>query len=171
MGNKEYILTDEVLTAEYEAVYRFVLSLTRNESDARDVTQETFLKALRAPQKYGAESSLYTWLCAVAKNVWRNELKKRSKTAENADNAAEDSPDGNASVEDLLDEKELSVQIHKVLHSLNDPYKEVFSLRVFGGLSFELIGKIFSKTDSWARVTYYRARKMITEKLRKEGII
>jgi len=61
------------------------------------------------------------------------------------------------------------LHIHKVLHNMQEPYKEVFSLRVFGQLSFGEIAGLFSKTESWARVTYHRARKMIGEKLRKDG--
>ena len=58
--------------------------------------------------------------------------------------------------------------IHKILHDLKEPYKEVFNLRVFGELSFEKIGEIFGKSPGWARVTYFRAKQKITEKL--EGV-
>ena len=66
-------------------------------------------------------------------------------------------------------DRETSFQLHRILHELKEPYKEVFSLRTFGQLSFGEIARLFSKTESWARVTYYRARKMIQETLRKEG--
>ena len=45
-----------------------------------------------------------------------------------------------------------------LLHQLPEPYKEVFSLRVFGELPFAQIGELFGKTDSWARVIFYRAK-------------
>lgn len=61
-------ITETVLCAEYEAVYRYVLSLCRNEAEAQDITQETFLKAINASDKFEGNSSLYTWLCAIAKN-------------------------------------------------------------------------------------------------------
>ena len=48
---------------------------------------------------------------------------------------------------------------------MEEPYKEVFQLRVFGELSFADIGKIFHKTESWARVTYHRARLKLQEKM------
>ena len=51
--------------------------------------------------------------------------------------------------------------IRKILHDLQEPYKEVFMLRV--------IGQLFSKSESWARVTYYRAKKMIVEKMGGAG--
>ncbi|MCI8506976.1 MAG: hypothetical protein HFJ06_00220 [Lachnospiraceae bacterium] len=53
------------------------------------------------------------------------------------------------------------MQVYKVLHEMKEPYKEVFSLRVFGQLSFAKIAGIFGKTESWARVTYHRANMAI----------
>ena len=52
-----------------------------------------------------------------------------------------------------------------LLHALPEPYKEVFSLRTFGELSFADIGLLFQKSESWARVTYFRARGKLKEGL------
>ena len=60
------------------------------------------------------------------------------------------------------------MEIHKVLHNLKEPYKEVFSLRTFGELSFKQIGEVFGKSENWACVTYHRARKKIREEM--EGL-
>lgn len=68
-------------------------------------------------------------------------------------------------IEEQFADKETAYAIHKVLHKLSEPYKEVFWLRIFGELSFAQIGELFSKTESWARVTYYRAKIMIKEEL------
>ena len=57
------------------------------------------------------------------------------------------------------------MKIHLILHQLEEPYKEVFQLRVFGELSFAEIGSIFGKTETWARVTYHRARLKIKERM------
>jgi len=57
------------------------------------------------------------------------------------------------------------MEIHKVLHDLPEPYKEVFSLRVFGQLSFGDIGALFGRTANWACVTYHRARQRICDKM------
>ena len=46
---------------------------------------------------------------------------------------------------------------------MDEPYKEVFSLRVFGELPFEKIGTIFGKSSGWVRVTFYRAKKQIVD--------
>ena len=58
------------------------------------------------------------------------------------------------------------MKIHEILHNLSEPYKEVFSLRVFGELSFRQIGSLFGKTDNWACVTFQRARNKIREEMR-----
>ena len=58
------------------------------------------------------------------------------------------------------------INCHKVLHGLPEPYKEVFSLRVFGQLSFAQIGEVFGKTANWACVTYHRAKSKIQEAIK-----
>ena len=78
------------------------------------------------------------------------------------ENIAEDTP-GSVHVEDKLVNEEDAFLIHQYLHSMKEPYTEVFSLRVFGELSFEKIGQLFGKNSSWARVTFYRAKKQIAE--------
>lgn len=161
-------ISEEALCAEYEAVYRYALSLCRSDVEAQDITQETFLKAMKSCGKFEGNSSLYTWLCAIAKNLWYNNRKKYNREVRPED-MADMKFEEQVPFEEDLAEKETALYIHKVLHDMQDPYKEVFSLRVFGQLSFGEIANLFSKTESWARVTYHRARKMIGEKLRRDG--
>jgi len=85
------------------------------------------------------------------------------------DNIEEASEKSVQELEELVADKDAAFHIHKALHEISEPYKEVFSLRVFGELSFKEIARLFSKTESWARVTFYRAKKIIIEKLRKDG--
>ncbi len=165
---KEEIITQEILCAEYEAVYRYVLSLCRDEMQAQDITQETFLKAMKAKDSFESKSSLYTWLCAIAKRKWLNICKKQSRETLSG-TVPEQEKTADKSVEMLISEKDTAMHIHRVLHQLKEPYKEVFTLRVFGELSFGEIARLFMKTESWARVTYHRAVKSINEKMRKDG--
>ncbi len=169
MGRKkrEPELSEKALCAEYEAVYRYALTLCRDEADAQDVTQETFLKAMKARGSFAGESSLYTWLCAIAKNAWLNRCKKRGREAPLE---WEPSPE-TGGVEQAVEDRDMSMAVHRALHGLDEPYKEVFSLRAFGELAFAEIGELFGKTEGWARVTYHRAKKTILETLRKEGMI
>lgn len=165
-GNKTGGISEEALAAEYEAVYRYVLSLCRNDSTAQDITQEAFLRAMRSASQFQGNSSLYTWLCAIAKNHWLNLCRTGSREMPLTDPTCHEATTG-STLEEKLIEKDTAMQIHGILHNLQEPYKEVFSLRVFGQLSFQEIAHLFGKTESWARVTHHRARKMIHEKMRK----
>lgn len=60
-------------------------------------------------------------------------------------------------------DRDAAKRLHRLLHDLPEPYKEVFSLRTFGELPFAQIGELFDKTESWARVTYFRARQKLKE--------
>ena len=75
--------------------------------------------------------------------------------------ALPDSRDFAAAFED----KDLALRIHRLLHRLPEPYREVFLLRVLGELSFRDIGSLFEKGENWACVTYHRARKKIMEQM------
>ena len=77
----------------------------------------------------------------------------------------ENLPDEGKSVEKAAEDRDSSFRIHMLLHELEEPYREVFELRVFGELSFREIGMIFRKTENWARVTYHRARIRLQERM------
>ena len=158
---------DAFFKAEYEAVYRYVLSLCRNETEAGDITQDTFLKAMQAKEGFLGNSSVYTWLCAIAKNIWLEKIRKQNRLVPMDVDMHEDS----GSLEEKIVNEDIAMQVHKFLHTMEEPYKEVFSLRVFSQLSFAKIADLFGKTESWARVTYHRARKRIIEKMRKDGLL
>lgn len=149
----------EVYDLYFSDVYKYVLSLCRNAHVAEEVTQETFFKALKSIDSFQGQCRLYVWLCQIARNTYFSYSGKEKR------NQAEiEVPSGESLEEKLLD-KEAAFAIHKLLHKLEEPYKEVFSLRVFGELSFRQIGQLFEKTESWARVTYHRARLKIKEEL------
>ncbi|MBB4826234.1 DNA-directed RNA polymerase specialized sigma24 family protein [Sporosarcina luteola] len=61
------------------------------------------------------------------------------------------------------------INIHQNIHLLKEPYREIFLLRTAIELSFREIGEVFNKSENWARVTYYRARTSLAEKMRGEN--
>ena len=142
-------------------VYKFSLALCKNKELAEDITQETFYKAMKAIKSFRSDCKLRVWLCQIAKNIYFDKLKEDKFLTEEVKEFASDN-----SLEQKLVDKESVLKIHKQLHNLKQPYKEVFSLRIFGELSFSEIAELFSKTESWARVTFYRAKNMIMEELK-----
>ena len=99
------------------------------------------------------------------KNIFIDE-KRRGARLE--DEPGEEVPDTNKGIEEVLTDRDQSLRIHSILHNMEEPYKEVFQLRVFGELSFTEIGSIFGKTETWARVTYHRARLKIKERMEEQ---
>ena len=153
----------QVYNLYFRDVYRYALSLCRNESTAEEITQETFYKALQKLPTFNGKCKVSVWLCQIAKNTYISMCRKEKRFDFDADTSQ---LPGGESIEEILCSKETAFAIHKVLHTLEEPYKEVFSLRTFGELSFKQIAELFGKTETWARVTYHRARLIIKEELK-----
>ena len=143
-------------------VFSYVMTLAKDRNNAEEITQETFFRAISTEKSFRGDSESFTWLCAIAKNIFIDEKRRYAKED---DELSEELPDNDTGIEQKLSDKAMSLKIHSRLHQLEEPYKEVFQLRVFGELSFAEIGSIFGKTETWARVTYHRARLKIKERM------
>jgi len=150
----------EIYSEYFSGVYKYVLSLCMNESIAEEITQETFFKAMRHIDKFNGSCKLYVWLCQIAKNTYFTLYKKKKPLLSDLDTGI---PDTLFNLEASYINKDTAKRLHIELHKLRDPYKEVFTLRVFGELPFSQIGELFGKTDSWARLIFYRAKKQLQE--------
>ena len=146
----------------YMQVYSYAMTLCRDGRTAEELTQEAFFKAINAPPKaqFQGRADELTWLCAIVKNLWYDRCRRQKRMAEMPEEIVSDED-----VAETVSDREMSFRIHRALHELPEPYKEVFQLRVFGELSFAQIGEIFGKTENWARVTYHRARIKIQERM------
>ena len=151
----------------FEAIYRdyfrdvelYILALCRDEALAAELTAQAFFTALEQYPKFRGECHVRTWLCAIGRNLYYAHLRKSGRELPLEETLIDES----AGFEERLADREEAMRIHKVLHSLPEPYKEVFSLRVFGQLSFKQIAEVFGKTQNWACVTYHRAKSKIQE--------
>ena len=153
---------EKLYNSYYMQVYSYAVALTKNPEQAEEIAQHTFVKALSSKAGYKGKSSELTWLCSIAKNLYCDEIRRKQKLIgmEDVNNAP-----SNDDLEGAVSDADAAFRIHMVLHDLEEPYKEVFQLRVFGELSFTQIASIFRKTESWARVTYHRARLKIQERM------
>ena len=153
---------DQIYQNYFDSVYRYALSLSGNHQIAEEITQETFFKAMRTLDQFQGKSSLKSWLCAIAKNQWLSEQRKRK------DQPIDDAlplPDSSIGPEEAVVRQDESMRIHRLLHHLDEPYREVFTLRTLGQLSFRDIGELFGKSENWACVVFHRARVKIKEKM------
>ncbi len=155
---------EQAYADHFALVKGFLLGLTRNEALAEELAQETFYQALRHWQEFRGECSVTTWLCTIAKRLYLNVLRKHAPLS--LEEIAE--PTATDDVADALVRSDRQMAAHRLLHGLPEPYREVFTLRTFGDLSHQQIGSLFGKSDSWARVTYYRARQMLQALAKEE---
>ena len=159
---------EELYRTYFDIVYRYIRSVSRDGSLAEEVTQETFFKALKKADQFRGDCDVRVWLCQIAKNTLYDHLKKQKKQLLGDEKLEKIESAGGELLEEKLAQRSQAMEIHKVLHGLSEPYKEVFSLRTFGELTFREIGMLFGKSENWARVTYYRARVKIREELEHE---
>jgi len=150
---------DEIYRNYYSQVFYYLLELSGNSHIAEEITQESFFRVLEKIDTFRGECSLKTWIIQIAKNTYFSYCKKKRTEPLNENENIADGSDFEMAISD----KSAAMDIHMQLHRLADPYREVFWMRTFGELSFKEIGKIHSKTESWARVTYHRARLMLKE--------
>ena len=101
-------------------------------------------------------------MCAISKNAYLKDCRRSARTV-GAD-ALETLPAETDFVERFLD-LEQAQQIYRHVHELGAQYKEVFLLRTLGELSFRDTADIFGKSESWAKVTYFRAKNKIIERM------
>lgn len=154
---------EKIYTENTDFIYKYLLKLCGNSSVAEELTQETFFRAYMNFKNLRNKSKAPVWLCQIAKNTyfaWYNEQKKQS-SFEESDDVKDD-----FSIESFFEKKELTEKAFECLHSLEEPYKEVFMLSVFGQLSLKEISRLFGKSESWARVTFYRAKQKLAERMR-----
>ena len=141
---------EEIYRTYFADVYRYVLALSRDVHTAEEVTQETFFRALESIDSFRGECRLRVWLCQIARNQDLSLCRERKRRGEL------DREPGDDGLERGFADRDAARRLHQLLHDLPEPYKEVFSLRTFGD-------ELFGKTESWARVTYFRARQRLKE--------
>lgn len=162
--------TIESICEEYtDKVYRYLFCITKDEELANDLTQETFYIVIKDIKKYRGESSISAWICTIAKNVWYKYLRQKyRKSFVNIDDF--DITD-EINIEEQLINKEEKLEIYKHIEKLKENEKKVICLRISGELSFKDIGEILDKSETWARVTFYRAKEQLKQLMKEDGKI
>ena len=152
----------EIIYKKYfKYVKHYAVSLCFDELLADEITQEAFIKAFNNYKNFKGDCKVESWICRIAHNIFVS--MKRKPINENIDNCLFLVSDENLHSE--LEGKEQSKAILKALMTLSSPYKDVFYMRAVGEMQFDVIAEVFEKSESWARVTYYRAKKEILERL------
>ena len=157
----------DVLYREHaDTVHRYLLVKTNSADLAEELTQETYYQALRSVDSYDGSCKFSTWLIGIAKNVLRTHWRK---LRQQPTVSLEDAPEltSGSAEESVLSGTELEAVLG-VIHRLEEPGREVLYLRLLGSLSFRQIGDVLGQSETWARVTYYRAKQSVVKELKRD---
>ena len=157
---------NEIYNEHAKMIYNFLLRMCKNEHLAEDLMQDTFLKAIERIDTFDQQCKLSSWLCQIAKNTYFDYFRKKKNQVE-MELCEENLQDVELSPEDRLMSAEATGEIHRLIHKLEDAYKEVFLLRFYANLSFKEIGNVFGKSEVWGRVTYLRGKERLLQMLKE----
>ena len=157
----------------WNEVYGFMLKRTENETDAEDITIETFSKAFDKIATYNPEFQFNTWLIAIAKNVHIDMLRKRKSSlfvdySDANDYQAYNIADTAPSAEDkIITEQNLS-QLLRYIKELKPHYQEVIQLRYFQEMSYQEIADDIGEPLNNIKIKLLRAKKLLAEIIEKK---
>lgn len=155
---------DALYREHADTVYRYLLVRTGSADLSEELTQESFFQAVRAVDSYDGSCKFSTWLIGIAKNVLRTHYRKQRQQPAVS---LEDAPElCGASAEETLFSGAGTEAILGVIHRVPEPGREVLYLRLLGDLSFRQIGDVLGQTETWARVTFYRAKQSVVKELK-----
>ena len=130
---------------------------------AEELTQETFFRVYVNIGQLRNEDRAVPWLLRIAKNSFYAYCNRVKRVVPFEDVKPDEYQ---IDISEEISDKEMAKEAYDALKTLDEPYKTVFELRVFGELSLKDISDMYSKSESWARVIYYRAKQSIIRKMR-----
>ncbi|MBO5245667.1 MAG: sigma-70 family RNA polymerase sigma factor [Eubacterium sp.] len=158
---------DELYRENAKIVYYFLFSRCKDEALAEDLMQETFVRAMERIERFDGSCKMSTWLCQIAKHLlYQHWEKHRRETLQEPDEQCADA--GNVERE-VMQRMELE-DVWERMKTLPQQTYRVMMLRIVSDLSYEQIGGMFGKSESWARVTYFRGKQQLLKAIEMEGI-
>ncbi len=151
---------EKIYEKYYQTVFKYLICLTQNVDIAEELTQETFYKMIKKINTYKGNCKFSVWLCEIAKNTWYDELRKNKRKL---DYDTENNISNGRNIEEDYIEKEEVEEVYQKIEEFGEETKRVMFLRINSELSFKQIGDILGKSETWARVTFYRGKQKIKE--------
>ena len=155
---------EEMYTLYVRRVYRFLLALTGDTSVAEELTQQTFYKAFLHIDEFEGRSAVFTWLCQIGKNAWFRECRRSKRYAD----ACVEEIAADEAVDEEVIRRDETWRAVCALRELPSPYQDVLILRVYGELPFGEIAALFAKSESWAKVTFFRGKEKLRQKMEEQ---
>lgn len=162
VGGEAVTEFEQIYRAYFQDVELYLRAISHNESLAEELTEQVFFQALNALPKFRGDCDVRTWLCSMARNAYLSHLRKE-RPSQPIDELEISEPEAGG-------RRNRSWTLSRpwpftgCFTTCQEPYKEVFSLRVSGAFLCE-IGSLFGRTANWACVTYHRARQKIRDEM------
>lgn len=158
---------EEMYEKYSKIIYKYIFCLTKNHELSEEILQDTFLVAVKNIDKFEEKAKLTTWLCAIAKNIYYKRLNKDKKITNISVEDINTELADESFIEDSICEKESKLELIKQIQELEGETKNVMYLRIYAELSYEEIGEVMGKTDTWARVIFFRGKEKLKENMKK----
>jgi RNA polymerase sigma-70 factor (ECF subfamily) len=155
----------DVLETHLPYVYRFALQLAGDPDAARDIAQETMLRAWRHRRRLRDKQAARQWLLAIAVNVWRDELRRRRRHPVSPIPASGDPPAHEAPASQVLTRREAIALVKLRMAQLPPRQREVLYLRAFEKLSLKEIAGVLSIGVNAVKVNLWHARQSLRRTL------
>lgn len=159
---------EELYRQNAKIVYYFLYKKCHNKQLAEDLTQETFLQAYEAIERFDGSCKVSVWLCQIAKHLLYRYLEKHKHEIPlepECENITKDNMPSTSASEDTTWQQAVThielIDVLKDMQKLSPSMREVMYLRITGDLSFKEIGEILGRSENWARVNFYRGKEIL----------
>lgn len=166
---------DLLVTKYQRKLFRLVLRLVTNQTEAEDVVQETFIKAYRALNQFRGDSAFYTWLYRIGVNTAKNFLDNQGRRVPTSTDTSAEQMESYEEGENLRDidtpesmlaSKQIALTVNTAMDELPEDLRMALSLREIEGLSYDEIASVMDCPIGTVRSRIFRARESIATKLR-----
>ena len=159
---------DAIYIKYCKCVYNFLYKLTNDIELSEELTQETFYTAIKKINTLKNEESIRTWLYQIAKNKWKDYLKKNKKANIDLDEKNLENLVANYDIEEDMITKDNIIEFYKKIHMLDIDTREIIYLKIIRNFTFKEISQILGKNEEWARTKFYRGKLKLKESLKDE---
>jgi RNA polymerase sigma factor (sigma-70 family) len=159
---------DAIYKKYCKCVYNFLYKLTNDIELSEELTQETFYTAIKKINTLNKKESIRTWLYQIAKNKWKDYLRKNKKANIDLEENTVENLVANYDIEEDMIAKDNIIEFYKKVHMLDIDTREIIYLKIIRNFTFKEISQILGKNEEWARTKFYRGKLKLKESLKDE---
>lgn len=159
---------DAIYKKYCKCVYNFLYKLTNDIELSEELTQETFYTAIKKINTLNKKESIRTWLYQIAKNKWKDYLRKNKKANIDLEENTVENLVANYDIEEDMIAKDNIIEFYKKIHMLDIDTREIIYLKIIRNFTFKEISQILGKNEEWARTKFYRGKLKLKESLKDE---